>query len=232
MAAKKRRLTDANVARLAPAAREYTIWDTRYAGLGVRVRPSGHRSFVYLRKGEDGARRITIGPAALTGVEEARRKCLAIESGERPLSAERHAAVTFADFVSGPGRACIDRCKPSTQKAVRWLLRARLLPAFGSIPLNRITHADVTRWFDEYSQTAPGGANHASGRDFSEYSTTLWFAGTSTRIRHAASSGTPVQSLLASCRAGRSAGFIARWTGTPPCGRRSRIKRTSSAFCC
>ena len=161
MAAKKQRLTDANVARLAPAAREYTVWDTRHAGLGVRVRTSGHRSFVYLRKGEDGARRITIGPAALTGVEEAKRKCFAIETGERSLSAERRVAVTFANFVSGPGRACIDRCKPSTQKAVRWLLRARLLPAFGSIPLNRITHADATRWFDEYSQTAPGGANHA-----------------------------------------------------------------------
>ena len=163
MAAKRQRLTDANVARLAPAAREYTIWDTRHAGLGVRVRPSGHRSFVYLRKGEDGARRITIGPAALIGVEEARRKCLAIETGERSHPTERRVAVTFADFVSGPGRACIDRCKPSTQKAVRWLLSARLLPAFGSIPLDRITHADVTRWFDEYSRTAPGGANHALG---------------------------------------------------------------------
>ena len=40
MAVKRRRLTDANVARLAPAAREYTIWDTHHAGLGVRVRPS------------------------------------------------------------------------------------------------------------------------------------------------------------------------------------------------
>ena len=31
MAVRRRRLTDANVARLAPAAREYTIWDTAYA---------------------------------------------------------------------------------------------------------------------------------------------------------------------------------------------------------
>ena len=161
MAAKRRRLTDANVARLAPAAREYTIWDTRLAGLGVRVRPSGHRSFVYFRKGEDGARRITIGPAVLTNVEEARAKCLAIETGEQSDPKERRSVITFGDFIAGPGRACVDRCKPSTQKIVRWVLRARLLPAFGPIPLDGITHADVNRWFDEYSRTAPGGANHA-----------------------------------------------------------------------
>ena len=161
MAAKRRRLTDANVAKLAPAAREYTVWDTRHAGLGVRVRPSGHRSFVYCRKGENGARRITLGPAALMSVEEARGKCLAIETGARPDRTERGEVPTFGDFVAGPGRACFNRCKPSTRKAATRVFNAHLLPAFGSLPLDRITRAGVTRWFDEYSRTAPGGANHA-----------------------------------------------------------------------
>ena len=161
MAVKRRRLTDANVAKLTSKAREYTVWDSCHAGLGVRVRPSGHRSFVYMRKGEDGARRITLGPAALMSVEEARAKCLAVETGEQSDPTERSPGIAFADFVTGPGRACIDRCKPSTQQSMRWLLKAHLLPAFGSVPLRRITHADVSRWFDEYSRTAPGGANYA-----------------------------------------------------------------------
>ena len=161
MAAKRRRLTDANVARLASAAREYTVWDTRHAGLGVRVRPSGHLSYVYCRKGEDVARRITLGSAALTGVEEARSKCLAIETGARSDRLKHGAVPTFGEFVAGPGRARLDRCKPSTQKAERWVLNAQLLPTFGSLPLDQITRAGVTRWFDEYSRTAPGGANHA-----------------------------------------------------------------------
>ena len=67
---------DANVAKLKPTARECTVWDTRPAGLGVRVRPSGHRSFVHCRKGEDGPRRITLGSAALMSVEDARNRCL------------------------------------------------------------------------------------------------------------------------------------------------------------
>ena len=161
MAAKRRRLTDASVARLKPAAREYTVWDTRHAGLGVRVRPSGHRSFVYCWKGEGGARRITLGPAALTGVEEARAKCLAVETGALGGRPERGAVPTFGEFAGGPGRACFDRGKPCTREAVVRVVDARLLPVFGSSPLDRITRAGVTRWFDDYSRTAPGGANTA-----------------------------------------------------------------------
>ncbi len=161
MAARRRRLTDANVAKLVPAASEYTVWDTRLAGLGVRVRPSGHCTFVYRPKGEGGARRITLGPAALMGVEEARAECLAIETGARSGGPEGGAVLTFREFAAGPGRALLDRCKPSTQRTEAWVLKARLLPAFGSLPLDRITTTDVSRWFDEYSRTAPGGANHA-----------------------------------------------------------------------
>ena len=163
MAVKRRRLTDANVARLTPTVREYTVWDTRHAGLGVRVRPSGHRSFVYRRRGEGHARRITLGSAVLMGVEEARARCLEIETGARSDKPEGGPVPTFGEFVAGPGKTCFDRCKPSTQKAVRWMLSARLLPAFGSLPLNRIAPANVHRWFDEYSRTAPGGANQALG---------------------------------------------------------------------
>ena len=50
MAGKERmRLTDAAIACHRPGEREYTVWDTRMAGLGVRVRPSGGRSWIFLR---------------------------------------------------------------------------------------------------------------------------------------------------------------------------------------
>ena len=157
MAARRRRLTDANVAKLAPAAREYTVGDTRLAGLGVRVRPSGHRSYVYCWKGEGGSRRITLGPAALMGVEEARAKCLEMETTARSNGTERGAVPTFEDFCAGPVRARFDIHKPSTRKSAGRVLAGKLLPAFGPLPLDRIDHAGVHRWFDEYSQTAPGG---------------------------------------------------------------------------
>ena len=109
MAVKRRRLTDANVTKLAPAIHEHTVWDTRHAGFGVRVRPSGHRSFVYCRKRENGTRRAMLGPALLKGVDEARAECLDIETGARPERMEGGTFPTFGDFAAGPGRVFFDR---------------------------------------------------------------------------------------------------------------------------
>lgn len=70
------------------------------------------------------------------------------------------ATPTFRDFVDGPWRTeCYCRCKPSTRKRIDSALQTQLLPTLGRRPLNEICRADVHRWFDNYSQTAPGGAN-------------------------------------------------------------------------
>ncbi len=166
MASKERmRLTDAAIARHRPREREYTVWDTRIAGLGVRVRPSGGRSWIFLRKTGGGTRRISLGRAELKTVEEVRREChaLAAEPGSEDKPDEiRHAVPSFRDFVAGTWKeAHCDRYKPSTQRGVRSILARQLLPAFGSKPLDRISPAQVRRWFDTYSRTAPGGANRA-----------------------------------------------------------------------
>ena len=161
MAGKRKRLTDAGVAKLAPAAREYTVRDTRHAGLGVRVRPSGHRTFVYHRRGSSRARRITPGPAAPTSVEDARRKCRALEIGEQRDPGRRLNALTFGAFVEGKGKTCFAGCKLSTRKAIGRLPDTRILPAFGDSRLDRITRGAVACRFEEYGETAPGGANRA-----------------------------------------------------------------------
>lgn len=69
-------------------------------------------------------------------------------------------APTFRDFVAVQWKtACYDRCKPSTRKRMDSAMRTQLLPAFGTLPLDRIDRAAVHLWFDCYSRTAPGGAN-------------------------------------------------------------------------
>ena len=149
------RLTDARIAALRPREREYTVWDARMAGLGVRVRPSGHRSYIYLC----GGRKASLGPAALKGIDEARRECLGL-AAEEPTGKAR--VPTFAEFVAGPWKdACWERYKRTTRTGIEGVLNRQLLPAFGDRPLDRIAAVEVNRWFDRYSRTAPGGANEA-----------------------------------------------------------------------
>ena len=163
MAGRERmRLTDRAIARLRPREREYTVWDNHFVGLGVRVRPTGGRSYVLLEDTGGRSRRVSLGPVSLKTVAEVRRECHARKAEPEATCAPRRVAPLFRDFVEGAWKeAHFEGYKPSTRKGVRSLLDRQLLPAFGSKPLDRITLAHITRWFDRFSWTAPGNANHA-----------------------------------------------------------------------
>ena len=162
MAGKTRmRLTDAAIARLRPDAREFTVWDTRTPGLGVRVRPTGGKSFILLHKTDGRSRRISLGAAASRSVDAVRRECHALIAERAPGQTRKPEAPLFRDFVAGAWTdAHFPKYKPSTRKQARAALANQLLPAFGATPIDRITRAQVLDWFDAYSRSAPGGANH------------------------------------------------------------------------
>ena len=151
---RREKLTDALIQRLKADPREYTVRDTVVPSLGVRVHPSGGCAYVHFVEG----RKVSLGPAAFKTVEEARAESRAQLSDGIP---EKMNVPLFRDFVAGPWRASwIHRCKPST---IRWRgghLEKRLLPEFGGLRLDRITSTMILRWFDNYSGTAPGHANH------------------------------------------------------------------------
>ena len=165
MSGKERvRLTDAAIARLRPREREYTVWDSRVAGLGVRVRPSGGRSYVLLQEAGGRSKRVSLGPVSTRSIAEVRRECHARRASpeSEETVAPSRAVPLFRDFVAGSWKeAHFNRYKPSTQRSARYLLAGRILPAFGSKPFDRITPAEVRRWFDGFSRTAPGNANNA-----------------------------------------------------------------------
>ena len=160
----RRRLTDAGIARLRAGAREYTVWDTQVAGLGVRVRPSGSRTFIYHRKTDRAVKKTSFGPAALRKVEEVRRACMEVAATGND-SADGEACGTaplFRDFVAGPWKTDrFARFKPSTRRNAEGILERRLLPAFGARRVDRIGRRSVIRWFEARSRTAPGAANAA-----------------------------------------------------------------------
>ena len=161
-ARERRKLTDAAIARLRPGDREYAVWDRSVPGLGVRVRPTGGKSWVMLEEREGRTRRISLGPISTMTVEEARRQSHARRAnpGTEESAAPAPEVPLFRDFVEGDWKgAHWERYKPSTRRALRYLLERRILPAFGAMPLDGISAGRVRRWFDGYSRTAPGGAN-------------------------------------------------------------------------
>ena len=168
MAGRERmKVTDAAIARLRPREREYTVWDSRVAGLGVRVRPSGGKSYVLLLDMGGRSKRVSLGPVGVKSLEDIRRECHARRANPKPEeeTAPARPVPLFRDFVTGPWQeAHFDGYKPSTRKGIRYQLAGQLLPAFGSKPLDRIEEAGIRRWFDRYSRTAPGNANHVLAR--------------------------------------------------------------------
>ena len=161
---KHAKLVDAGIARLRPREREYTIWDSRMTGLGVRVRPSGGKSYVLLLETDGRSRRLSLGLVSARTVAEIRRECHARKANPEPerVGKPQLTVPLFRDFVAGPWKETHFDCyKPSTQRSDSYRLNTRLLPAFGTKPLDRITSAQVRQWFEQYSRTAPGGANRA-----------------------------------------------------------------------
>ncbi len=157
---RRMRLSDRNIARLRAERSEYTVWDTRTAGLGVRVRPSGHRAFIHLDSRGGSSKRHTLGQATLMTVEEARAGCFDIQSGGLEPQEPASTVPLFRDFVEGAWKSeCYERLKPSTRRGVDYRLERQLLPAFGGVPLDRIDRRSIHLWFDRCSATAPGGAN-------------------------------------------------------------------------
>ena len=207
---------------------EYTVRDTKVTGLGVRVRPSGHRAFVCLDSRGGSSRRRTFGRTTLMTVDDVRARCLAFQSaGTRELEPVT-AVPRFRDFLDGIWKPeCYAHQKSSSRHTVASYLKNQLLPAFGDMPLDRIHRRSVHLWFDRYSATAPGGANRALGvlrqimnhaKDHGHIEVNR--AGGIRRNRGAGSPG--------SSPAPNSATYTTNWTAASPQGARVPGRPTSS----
>ena len=160
--ARKVRLTDTVVRKLRPGNTEYIVKDIRVAGLGVRVRPSGHRSFVWHGTVNGKAVRLTVGSAALMTVEKARSEGRALLDGSHRFYSGDPACLPavplFRDFVMENWLPA-QRYSTDWGKRVEHLVQHRLLPAFGPLRLNCIGRPTIERWFDAMSRKTPGAAN-------------------------------------------------------------------------
>ena len=149
------RLTDTRTKRFKPTAREYSVQDQKVPSLTLRVYPTGTKTWTCAMDG----RKVSLGRVDLMPVEDARRACLQMQVNGVPQTKEQP---TYHDLTMGIWRETWSmRCKPSTIKGRDNALALQLLPAFGSLRLDRITRKAIEDWFHAYSASAPCGANRA-----------------------------------------------------------------------
>lgn len=150
-----------------PQEKDTILFDKATPGFGLRIHPSGRKVYIVQTRIKGRTRRIVIarhGEMRLTQARRRAREVLArIRAGENPaddIQREKETP-TFRQFTNEYLRRCDPLWKPSGRKTVRIYLKARLLPAFGRMPLDQIRHEDVAAWFDAASKDKPGAANRA-----------------------------------------------------------------------
>jgi integrase len=144
------RLTKTKVEKLPIKPTEYFVWDDEVTGFGVRVMPSGVRTYqIQYRKGGR-TRRSSIGRHGVVTVDQARlraRELLGlVATGRNPveeLASERRqptVAMLCDRFLEEPVSL---RLKPSTRHGYRQMIRDYIKPALGSFKVKDIERKDI-----------------------------------------------------------------------------------------
>ena len=144
------KITKRAVAALQPRTTSYFIWDTLVVGFGVRVMPSGTKTFqVQYRKGAR-TRRAALGRFGVVSVEQARdqaREMLGqVAGGFDPV--EQIAIERMAPTVSDLCDRFLDvhvavHVKPSTAKDYSSTIRRMIRPALGMFKVTDVLRKDI-----------------------------------------------------------------------------------------
>ena len=153
------------VDRLSVEGREAVFWDRKLPGFGVRVYPSGSKSYLVQSRGPRGIRRVSLGRHGETTAEEARKKAAAaiarIKQDEDPAAPPPERALTLAElaerYMEGHVRV---HCNAHTQSIYAGSLRNHILPALGAKPVTSVERADVAALHYGMRET-PRAANRA-----------------------------------------------------------------------
>ena len=158
----------ARLARETKAAKKDTfLFDKALPGFGLRIHSSGRKVWIVQARIEGKSRRMVIAQHGEMSLAQARRRAREtlerIRAGANPADdiLQEKRTPTVKEFAQEFLRRCDPYWKPSGRKTVRIYLKARILPTFGRMSLDRVDPEDVAAWFDAASKDKPGAANRA-----------------------------------------------------------------------
>jgi len=158
MASAGKKLTKRTIDAMVPAASRVVLWDMELRGFGLRVEPSGAKTFIlrYRPKGSgaSGTKQfVTIGRYGVLTPEEARTRAKEIlgevANGRDPAKArnEMKAAATIAELFEEFSRLHVKpKLKPSTLRSYRSLFTVYVDPQWGKRQIHALSTSDIGRW--------------------------------------------------------------------------------------
>ncbi len=151
----KGRINKSSVDDLQPGSGEVLLWDDKIAGFGVKVMPTGTKTYLFQYRlgGRAGrTRRVTIGKHGSLTPDRARKQAeelaALVSSGIDPQQQKQDSARKAVDLAfKGYAQTFVDDCLK-----VRWaasykdgetLLRLYAIPVLGNKPLHEINRSDI-----------------------------------------------------------------------------------------
>lgn len=159
------RLTKREVDKAVPRAARYTIFDDELKGFGLRIFPSGAKSWIIEYRPDGGGRRtakrrLTLGSAGTLTPDEARRaartELAKVRLGDDPVRgrADMRKAATVAEiaraFLDDHARA---KRKARTAEFYRDIIERIVLPDLGTMRAEAVTRSDVARLHLKWKHT-------------------------------------------------------------------------------
>ncbi|MEE8538325.1 MAG: tyrosine-type recombinase/integrase [Woeseiaceae bacterium] len=147
------KLTKRFVDSVKPGQRDVFLWDEKLPGFGLRVKPSGVRSYMVQYRNKQGrSRRYTIGQHGVLTSEQAREVATEVlrraKRGGDPAT-ERKAARKAPTVAEHCDRFLAEHVevhtKPTTAREYRRLIEVRIKPEIGRLAVEAVTRQDVIK---------------------------------------------------------------------------------------
>lgn len=158
-------LTKTTVDKAAPKSERYELLDTKLSGFGVRITPSGAKTFFVSYRAGDGGRsaakrRVTIAKFGTLTVEEARdaaQKLLSsVKLGADPATARaaRRETVILRELSKRFLQAHVEaKRKAGTAAHYADVLNRIVVPKLGNVKVDMLTRADLAQLHSEWAST-------------------------------------------------------------------------------